>query len=742
MMEQARIITVGLSSDACAVLQRWLGSTEIQPVEGSAQLADALSEARPSLVIVNHSLGGTVGVDVVNQAWQAFPGLPVIYILDRRLDSDVGRKLLEQMGLDAPLLSPIDPADVAKRIAHMLDIPLTTPAVASVKRPGDPSVGEPTSAVEPAPSSVEPLEDAEAEVATTPAVPEREGEDDVVAHAGRPFLLLVDDTGDVSERIVAEAAARGMRAVATASVAEARTILAQDRPDAVLLDLGLIDSNDDSLTLLEDLDRSTFSVPVLFLAERDSFIERVQAVSLGGRAFLTKSMPPSDIVKAVWRLLQQLQATESRVLAVDDDPGVLADLRNLLEPKGIKLTTLQDPLRFWNTLEQSVPDLLMVDFDLPRWSGLELCRVVRTDTRWSALPVLCLTADADSDTVQRVFDAGADDFVSKPIVGPELVTKVVNRLQRIQLYRIMAEIDPLTGIANRLKATETLDRLLRLAKRQGQAFSLAILDLDNFKQINDRFGHGTGDDALLRLGALLTRTFRTEDFVARFGGEEFVVGMYGMPRSGGVQRLTDLLEALRDETPARMRDAGVLLTYSAGVAQYPHDGSQVEELRAKADAALYHAKRDGKNRVVAADPLAEERGGGLAVSVDVVLISTGADGDAMVGALVEDGWSVQWIKEGESAVLRLAGVEPQLAAHVVLLDLGASPPGGRLDSLTVLRRLERDGVVGRTRVIVIDGPGSDGSVRKAMDMGAFGQISRPVNLVALQQLVRQAMEVP
>jgi diguanylate cyclase (GGDEF)-like protein len=709
-----RVLAVGLRDDAVELLQRRLENIEIRSVSAGERLTETLATERPSLLIVNHFLGGPAGVDVVNRVRAVVPDVQVVYLLDRRIDSEVGRKLLEQMGLGPPLLTPVAVEEVAQQVSSMLGVWDSAPDTPPVQ----PGRSAPRSA------------------------PAGGVENDEEKHADHPFLLLVDDAAEMRERIVAEASIRGMRAVATPSVVEGRAILARERADAVLLDLGLINSSDDGLTLLEYLDRQSVSVPVLFLAERDSFVERVQAVNLGGRAFLPKSTPPSDILKAVTRLLQQLQATESRVLAVDDDPEVLADLRKLLEPKGIKLTTLDDPLRFWNALEQSVPDLLMVDFDLPRWSGLELCRVVRNDTRWSALPVLCLTASADSDTVQRVFDAGADDFVSKPIIGPELVTKVVNRLQRIQLYRILAEIDPLTGIANRLKATEALDRLLRLAKRQKQVFSLALLDLDNFKQINDRFGHGTGDDALRKLGTLLSRTFRTEDVVARLGGEEFIVGMYGMPRARGVQRLTALLETLRDETPPRLRDDGVLLTYSAGVAQYPDDGTDLTSLLSAADAAQFRAKREGKNQVVAAGTTGGEGTGGVAAGTDVVVVSADETGGAMVRALDEAGLRVQWIKDGETAVLWLAGTEPKIAAHVVLLDLDSGPAGARVDGLSVLRRLNRDGVVGRMRVIVIDGAVPNGGARKALQLGAFKQISRPLNLVALQQVVREAMEVP
>jgi len=214
------------------------------------------------------------------------------------------------------------------------------------------------------------------------------------------------------------------------------------------------------------------------------------------------------------------------------------------------------------------------------------------------MPVLFLTAYTDRDVVRRVFAAGADDYVSKPIVGPELVTRIANRLERTQLYRSVAETDTLTGVANRRKAGQVLGQFLRLAERHGQPLSLAILDLDYFKQVNDNYGHAAGDAVLCRLGQLLLRSFRGEDVVARWGGEEFMVGMYGMTKRDGVQRLAEVLDALRREA-FTLSDGGTFrVSFSAGVAEYPTDGHDVQALYRAADGALYQAKEAGRNRVL------------------------------------------------------------------------------------------------------------------------------------------------
>lgn len=116
------------------------------------------------------------------------------------------------------------------------------------------------------------------------------------------------------------------------------------------------------------------------------------------------------------------------VLAVDDDPVILAMLRALLQAHGMRVTVLGDPRRLLAALESERPDLLLVDFEMPHASGAELCRLVRAEPRWSTLPVLVLTGRVDPDTIQRVLSAGADGYVAKPFEGPELIARIEERL--------------------------------------------------------------------------------------------------------------------------------------------------------------------------------------------------------------------------------------------------------------------------------------------------------------------------
>lgn len=422
-----------------------------------------------------------------------------------------------------------------------------------------------------------------------------------------PVLLMIEGDQELSHQIAVEVKGWGIKVVNSDSIASARTALADLRPDAVLLDLSSEDTltinpnnKEEGLTLLSELANGFPPLPVLVVTDQSRVEDRLEVARLGGRAFLQKPVRPAQIIEAVLQVLQGAQTTEAKILVVDDDPQILSLVKHFLEPWGMKPVVLSSAQHFWETLELSSPDLLILDIELPHLNGIELCQVVRNDPRWNSLPVLFLTAHTGPDIVHQVFAAGADDYISKPIVGPELVTRILNRLERIQLLRNMAETDPLTGVANRRKSITEFDKFLHLCQLHEQPMCLAMLDLDRFKQVNDIHGHAMGDAVLRQFGKLLLRTFRSEDIVARWGGEEFVVGMYGMNKDSGAQRLRELLQILHAE-PLVIGEERLHLTFSGGVAEYPEDGKTVDALYRCADQALYHAKTAGRDRIIASN---------------------------------------------------------------------------------------------------------------------------------------------
>ncbi|HET7462642.1 MAG TPA: response regulator [Longimicrobium sp.] len=248
------------------------------------------------------------------------------------------------------------------------------------------------------------------------------------ADGGAPVLLVV--TTDPALATAARDAMTG-GAVQIAVVAEVGEIegALSSRPEVVLLDVSAADATSD-WTALNAVGARYPGVPIVVATARGALPDRLRAVQLGASTFLQKPLSPGAVKQAVGDVLPARRAERARVLCVDDDPQQLDAARAFLEPHGLEVHTSSDPLHFWTRLGEVTPDLLVLDIDMPHVNGIELCRVVRADPRWRALPVVFLTARTEAETVYRVFAAGADDYVAKPFVGPELIARIRNQLSR------------------------------------------------------------------------------------------------------------------------------------------------------------------------------------------------------------------------------------------------------------------------------------------------------------------------
>lgn len=564
--------------------------------------------------------------------------------------------------------------------------------------------------------------------------------DEVVEETGTaagedgPLVLISSQDSQFASRLAAEATGRGMRTVTATDVYSARDAAALEQPDVALLDFALRGGTSAELRLLEQLGALDQPVPALVFTSSDVFTDRVEVARRGGRGFLDKKLDAKTAIDSAFQLLAISKRQPYKVLAVDDDSGVLQSLDVMLSERGLDVATLDDPTKFWELLEEVAPDLIVMDLEMPHISGVELCRVIRNDPRWAGVPVLFLTAAQDPEMVNRIFAAGADDYLVKPVIGPEVVTRVENRLDRLQLYRNLFESDQQTGVANRRRSTEVLDGYLRLAERYQQPMSLAVLDVDGLKAVNDEHGHHAGDRVMRKIGDILQKTFRGEDVVARWAGDEFVLGMYGMLRDDGVQRTAEVLEAIRPLEFSGADGKTFKVTFSAGVAQFPDDGGDVHGLYRAADRAVQAAKIAGRDRVLPTgwDP----DKGSVIERCDVVLIE---DDDALAELLLHSletrGYRSHWIRDGAEAVEVLGGDTPHLRARVLLLDVNL--PG--MDGLGVLRKLTHDDALRGTRVIMLTVRSNELEVVKALELGAFDHVAKPFSIPVLMHRIRRAL---
>ncbi len=294
----------------------------------------------------------------------------------------------------------------------------------------------------------------------------------------------------------------------------------------------------------------------------------------------------------------------ARVLAVDDSPDVLALLRARLKPEAIELVTAGSFAEGLALALKLRPDLILLDVEMPEFSGLDLCRRLKEDPETADIPVIFLTASSDVDTKVHGFDLGAIDYVTKPFHPAELRARVraALRMKRAQdLLTQRAQIDALTGLHNRAFLDELLEASILRATRDGRPLSLVMMDLDHFKSLNDSFGHPFGDLVLQRVGDLLSRSTRPGDTACRYGGEEMALVLTDTDVVGA-RAVAERIRIALEEIELSPRGKPVSVTASFGVAEALATVTDGEDLRASvlvaaADAALYIAKSDGRNCV-------------------------------------------------------------------------------------------------------------------------------------------------
>ena len=244
-----------------------------------------------------------------------------------------------------------------------------------------------------------------------------------------PLVLFVDINQVINKDIVNKANDWELQTRIVDSISHARQKLYQEHPNVAVVDESILKS-DDGLSLLTEFKNRKPSIPVIVLSQETE--NHQQIIHDSENIGLQKSASPEQILETAKQLINKSEAAQVTVLAVDDDPKILEVLQKLLKHWGITIKTLAEPQKFWETLEEIQPDLLILDVEMPGFSGIELCNQVRNHSHWSELPILFLTVHNQPEIINQVFSVGADDFVSKPIVGPELVTRIVNRLERIK----------------------------------------------------------------------------------------------------------------------------------------------------------------------------------------------------------------------------------------------------------------------------------------------------------------------
>ncbi len=296
---------------------------------------------------------------------------------------------------------------------------------------------------------------------------------------------------------------------------------------------------------------------------------------------------------------------QQTILVVDDEPANIQALGSLLkEEYRVRVANSgEKALTVVQSGDQSLPDLILLDIQMPGIDGYEVCQRLKEDPATSEIPVIFVTAlDATSDE-ERGLNLGAVDYIAKPFNQAIVRARVHTHMslkRKTDLLEQIALLDGLTGIPNRRYFDDQLRREGKRSLRQGESLSVLLMDIDHFKGFNDHYGHGAGDQCLQRVATTLKGALsRPSDMIARYGGEEFVALLPGTDAAGAAEvaeRLRAAIEGMA--VPHEYSSAASVVTLSIGHATYSPEqpGDVLKGLLQSADRALYAAKKAGRNR--------------------------------------------------------------------------------------------------------------------------------------------------
>ena len=412
---------------------------------------------------------------------------------------------------------------------------------------------------------------------------------------GPPLVYLCDDDPVQAEHLATQISCFGYRIDTFINTSVLIEAIYRQRPAAIILDIVFPDNPDEGLhTLTIIQERNSPEIPTILLSGRTDFAARLRAVQAGSAAYYVKPVKVQDLVDTLDHLTSTVQPAPFRILVVDDEPEISQYHALILEDAGMDTLVVNRPEEIIERISQFNPDLVLMDMYMPACNGKDLALVIRQIPAFVSLPIVYLSSETDEARQFSALRAGADGFLTKPIEPDRLIADVTVRAERMRTLRGLMLRDSLTGLYNHTTIMQMLSSASEAAARNNRTLSFAMIDIDHFKSVNDRYGHPVGDQVLLALARILQQRLRKSDAVGRYGGEEFSLVL---PDTNDEQARR-IVDSLREgfATVRFFTDTeSFSCTFSAGISTFP---DLPGNLGAAADQALYQAKKAGRNRVV------------------------------------------------------------------------------------------------------------------------------------------------
>lgn len=375
----------------------------------------------------------------------------------------------------------------------------------------------------------------------------------------------------------------------------------KERPDALIVDIEKKNIAEHTLAnvakrLRED---GMQALPILVVSQYDSFTEKLEAARNNVVAFLNKPVNIPALESNLEFVLEPQAKSPFRVLLVDDDIYSMEHHRLMLDKWGIMAHALPDPSKILDVIEEFQPDLMIFDLHMPSCTGVELAEVVRFHTHWIHIPIIFLSSERNEGRQISAMMTGGDDFIVKPVVEENFVATIMSRAQRARQLAELMTRDSLTGLLKHTEIKERLGHEYSRAGRNKSVVSVAMLDIDKFKRVNDSYGHQTGDVVIATLAHLLRRGLRATDIVGRYGGEEYLVILPDTDAESAAIKLNSLRKEF-EKVKFRHKNEVFTSSFSGGICQ-SDKVKNMDEFLEQADLALYRAKERGRNQIVQSD---------------------------------------------------------------------------------------------------------------------------------------------
>lgn len=417
------------------------------------------------------------------------------------------------------------------------------------------------------------------------------GDDSMLPHE-KKVVYIIEDDATLAECLLSELGHFHYEARVIPDLKTLKSVMQKEIPNVAIVDVRMPDGK--TTEFFKKVRNDYPDLPLIFTSAIDDIRSRVAAIEAGSRYFIKKPAEINRLVQLIDRLTQPHATDPIRVMIVPNNTEAGKAFAEVLYNAGCSVSIVDNPWRLFSSAEQLQPDVILLSATYQQCDGHTLAEALRQEDEFVCIPLLFMPDGKSGDELSQEGSIGSDGFLHD-ITAPDLIiSEVISKAQHHrQLLDVIAR-DSLTDAYTNAAIIRQVHRDFHQAQLNDEEYSVAIIDIDDFRLVNERHGHNAGDRLLCRLTHFLRKHIRKDANIGRYGGEEFLLSLPDTTGNDALEQIDQLRQVFSDT--CQIAQTKKKHTFSAGIADYPTYDS-VSELLYYADQALYEAKRTGKNNV-------------------------------------------------------------------------------------------------------------------------------------------------